>query len=118
MSQSASDAFRLSKSSPTVSSIEKEQSQHFNERSLLMEHLTEIICPILESEHGVNKGNKQNLVILVKGSRSAQMERVIEEIKQWYCNSTYKEQANKLIKANEMNNESKANTAITQKGSK
>jgi len=114
LSQSASDAFRLNKSFPTLSSIDKEQSQHFNERSLLMEHLIEIIAPVLTND--TKKAHE--LAILVKGSRSARMERVIEEIKQWYDNSTDKEQANKLIKVNEVNNEKKADTAITQKGAK
>ena len=106
LSQSASDAFRLVE--PTKSNVEKEQSQHFSDRDLLMKHLIEIIHPLLVA----NQGNTQALAILVKGSRSARMEKVIEDIKQWY-----KEQEHKLNK-NSHNNKKKdkANTVSIQEG--
>jgi len=110
LSQSASDAFRLNDSPSTIKDAEKVDSQHFNERSLLMKHLVEMMQPALESQ--------QEFIILVKGSRSARMERVIEDIKQWYINSKYKKQANKLTKVSEKKDVSRAGIATTQQGTK
>jgi len=116
LSQSASDAFRLNISSSTLSAVDKDKSQHFNERSLLIQHLIDIIQPILDSDGATE--NKQELAILVKGSRSARMERVIEDIKQWYLNSKHKKQAEKLDKASEKIDAVKINPTANQLGAK
>ena len=110
LSQSASDTFRLSEPNLAINTEKKAHSQHFNERGLLMQHLLKIIQPIL-----ANESAKQEVTILVKGSRSARMERVVGDIKHYYENSMSTEQANKLIKANEVN---QVQVTITQKEDK
>jgi UDP-N-acetylmuramoyl-tripeptide--D-alanyl-D-alanine ligase len=118
LSQSASDAFRQSHSCSTAVTTDKELSQHFNERTLLVEHLVGIIKPILTGESAGDNETMQELAILVKGSRSARMEQVIEDIKQWYENSKSTEQATKLIKISKEKNTGTARPAKNQEGAK
>jgi UDP-N-acetylmuramoyl-tripeptide--D-alanyl-D-alanine ligase len=107
LSQNASDAFR-SIALNTKNDEDIENSQHFNDRDLLIKQLIAIIKPQLEANYD------RALTILVKGSRSARMEQVIEDIKHWY-----KEQASNLINSTDnQKNKSEINTVSTQEGVK
>ncbi len=70
LSQSTSDAF--------VGDNEA-ASQHFSERS----HLSEYLFSQLEKNHN---NQESHINILVKGSRSAHMENVVEDIFNWHAN--------------------------------
>jgi len=118
LSQSASDAFRLSHSCSTVGTTDKDQSQHFSERTELIEHLVDMIEPMLVGDSAADNETMQELAILVKGSRSARMEQVIDDIKQWYENFKSTEQAAKLTKTSRENKTNTASTATTQEEAK
>jgi len=70
LSQSASDAF-------AKGNTNNENSQHFNQRELLVSYLTALIAEQLTA-------GLQDIAILVKGSRSAHMENVVKDIIQWF----------------------------------
>ena len=70
LSQSASDAF-------AQDNDKNEQSQHFNQRSALMTHLFDLLNQQILA-------GQQDIVVLVKGSRSAHMEHVVTEIINWF----------------------------------
>ena len=118
LSQSASDAYSQSDLYSTLSLSQKSQSQHFCERKLLMVHLITIINSVLDADHKDSKNLEQALTILVKGSRSAQMDKVVEDIKHWYEHSSYATSANQLSAKIEMSDVNLANIVSVQEGAK
>ena len=70
LSQSASDAF-------AKDNDKNDQSQHFNQRANLMDHLLNMLNEQLSA-------GQQDIAILVKGSRSAHMEHVVTKIIDWF----------------------------------
>lgn len=73
LSQNTSDAFAKDNAA---------LSQHFSDRSQLCSHLFNLLTPLLAAKPANKKAI--NSQILVKGSRSAHMEYVVEEIMSWY----------------------------------
>ena len=74
LSQNASDAFIKNNAS-------NEKSQHFNERTMLMPYLFNLLSDELQS-------SQNDIAILVKGSRSAHMEKVVTELMAWFKEMT------------------------------
>ncbi|MDN3653560.1 UDP-N-acetylmuramoyl-tripeptide--D-alanyl-D-alanine ligase [Thalassotalea ponticola] len=58
--------------SQSASSVYDGNGAHFSQRDKLLAHLIELCA-----------GEQQNITILVKGSRSARMEQVVQDIKSW-----------------------------------
>ncbi|MFT6584212.1 MAG: UDP-N-acetylmuramoyl-tripeptide--D-alanyl-D-alanine ligase [Cognaticolwellia sp.] len=73
LSQNASDAFYQG---------QQKQAQHFSSRENLLSRLQQLL-----------QDEKQQVTILVKGSRSAHMEYVVADIIQWHNSQTMQEQA-------------------------
>ncbi len=73
LSQSACDAFNID----SLNESDDDDSQHFNQRSALLEHLFLLLTDVSTS-------NQQDIAILVKGSRSAHMEHVVQETINWF----------------------------------
>jgi UDP-N-acetylmuramoyl-tripeptide--D-alanyl-D-alanine ligase len=74
LSQNASDAFVKNNTS-------NEKSQHFNQRTMLMPYLFNLLSDELQS-------SQNDIAILVKGSRSAHMENVVTELMAWFKEMT------------------------------
>ncbi len=83
LSQSASDAF-------ANGNTNNENSQHFNQRELLVSYLTALIAEQLTT-------GLQDIAILVKGSRSAHMENVVKDIIQWFEHRKAKQEAHQEL---------------------
>ena len=76
LSQNASDAFAKNNSS-------NEKSKHFNQRAALVTYL----CSMLETEL---QARPTDIAILIKGSRSAHMEKVVAALMAWFKEMTIK----------------------------
>ena len=94
LSQSACDAF-------SHGNNHSEQSQHFNDRACLMQHLQTVLIEQLTSK-------QQDIAIVVKGSRSAHMEQVVTDIIQWFEQMNAKQS----ISQDAGNNESQSKEGI------
>ncbi|WOH35832.1 UDP-N-acetylmuramoyl-tripeptide--D-alanyl-D-alanine ligase [Thalassotalea fonticola] len=66
--------------SQSTSSVFEQDGQHFSSRELLVEHLANLLTE-----------EDQAITVLVKGSRSARMELVVKDIKDWREKSTKNE---------------------------
>ncbi len=73
LSQSACDAFNKHSDGDALQT----ENQHFSQRKILLEHLYIALSKALEQDN-------RDVTILVKGSRSAHMEYVVQEIIHWF----------------------------------